>query len=293
MILVHARLRRLLRVVCALVLGGCAYGGPGHTGPGYTDAPETGRAYAEPPLPPIREGTIARLVVDGPNAFINGQRVQTGSYVVDGDTVTTGPATSAKLKLNDGGEIQLDQNTDPLFTQGACLIMKIFRGRAALRNLKCQEFEDRFQMKGVARSFIHIESGEDASRVTVLAGEVDIRSPGQATLGADAQYVAGRDGTGRIVQLTPQETAATVAWLRNYFRPRPGTQGTGVSGAEAGALGGVAGALIDLLTRDRKHPRVQQPRPPAGTGRQPDAAPLPGRNDEVVPPRGGQQPPVN
>lgn len=46
------------------------------------------------------------------------------------------------LKLNQGGYIQLDENTDPLLRQGACLLMKILRGRVVINNLRCQEFED-------------------------------------------------------------------------------------------------------------------------------------------------------
>ena len=46
-------------------------------------------------LPPIREGTLARLAVDGPNAYLTGERVVSGRYVKSAETVTTGPGTSA------------------------------------------------------------------------------------------------------------------------------------------------------------------------------------------------------
>ena len=190
---------------CALAFAGCAPIGPPFTGPA---------------LPPVRADTIGRLMVEGPNAFINGQQVQGGNYVFDGDTVSTGAATSVKLILNDGGEIQLDENTDPLFKQGACLLMKILRGRVAFHNMKCQEFEDGLKMAGVAKSYVNILSSERESRVTVIAGEVDMRSPTQATLRSDMQYVATSDGAARVLQLTPEQAAATIAWTRNYFRPR-------------------------------------------------------------------------
>lgn len=197
---------------CTLALG-CAPMGPAFTGP---------------PLPPVREDTIGRLRVDGINAFINGQRVQGGNYVFDGDTVSTGPATSAKLLLNDGGEIQLDENTDPLFKKGACLLMKILRGRVAFHNMHCQEFEDGFKMAGVARSYVHIMSTQFGSRVTVIAGEVDMRSPTRATLRSDMQYVATSEGTAQVLQLTPEQAVATVAWTRNFFRPPVMQSGNGL-----------------------------------------------------------------
>ena len=48
----HSLLSRL--ALCTLALGGCA---------------STGQLPGEPALPPIRAGTIARLIVDGPNAY--------------------------------------------------------------------------------------------------------------------------------------------------------------------------------------------------------------------------------
>ena len=254
----HLRLL-LLFAVCAAALAGCA----------------AGPQYAEPPLPPIRLDTIGRLRVDGPNAFINGVRVPSGSYVADGDSVTTGERTSAIVVLNDGGEIQLDADTDPLIRQGVCLIMEMVRGRVALRNLKCQEFKGPGGVHGRARSFVHIEAGAQATRVTVLTGEVNMFSPTEATLGADMQYVALADGTAQVLQLTAAQAVATVAWTRNYFRPRAG-QGSGLSSTQASLIGGAIGLLIDrALKRDRgSRPEIRtgegiqdyppQPTPPAG-----------------------------
>lgn len=230
--------------LCMLALGGCA---------------STGLVPAEPALPPLRAGTIARLLVDGPNAYLNRQPVRSGSYVVDGDTVSTGPGTSAKLILNEGGEIQLDENTDPLFKQGACLLMKILRGRVAFHNMKCQEFEDGLKMAGVARSFVHIMSSDEASRVTVLVGEVEMRSPSPAILGMDSEYVATREGAVQVLQLTPEEANARVAWTRNYFRPQAAPPPGGLSPAGAAAIGAGIGALWDFLGRDRHAPAPREP----------------------------------
>lgn len=254
----HSLLSWLAPCVFAFALGGCAVTAP---------------MPAEPALPPIRAGTIARLMVDGPNAFINGQRVAHGSYVIDGDTVSTGPATSVRLLLNEGGEIQLDENTDPLFKKGACLLMRMLRGRAALQNTQCQEFADGVNMAGVARSYIHILSTENDSRVTVIAGEVEMRSPSQAILHRNDEYVATREGAVQVLQLTQAEADARVAWTRNFFRPQARAQSGGMSPGQVGAIGAGIGALLDVITRNRQ----RAGRPPAGqtspTGRQSDATP--------------------
>jgi hypothetical protein len=258
-------------VVCPFALGACA---------------STAPMSAEPALPPLRTDTIARLMVDGPNAYINRQPVRGGSYVFDGDTVSTGPATSAKLILNEGGEIQLDENTDPLFKQGACLLMKILRGRVAFHNMKCQEFEDGLKMAGVARSYVHIESREDASRVTVLVGEVEMRSPSPAILGMDAEYVATREGAVEVLQLTPEEANARIAWTRNFFRPRATQESGGVSSGEAAAIGAGLGALLDFLGRGRRTPAPQEPGQRGRTQQETPAQPA------ATPPRGNQTVPA-
>jgi hypothetical protein len=254
--------------VCTLAVGGCAAIGP---------------APLAPELPPLRADTIARLRVDGPNAFINGRQVRGGNYVLDGDTVSTGPGTSAILVLNDGGEIQLDQDTDPLFRQGVCLLMKILRGRAALHNTRCQEFEDGVKMAGVARSFIHIDSQPDASRLTVIEGQVEMHRPSQEILGRNTQYVARADGTVERLQLTPEEAIGTVAWTRNFFRPRAAPQGEGMSPVAAGAIGLTIGGLVDYFLKNKRVPRPREPVPAPQTQPRSETVPparnVPGRID--------------
>lgn len=261
---------------CTLALGGCA---------------STSPPSAEAELPPIRAGTIARLKVDGPNAYLNGQPARSGSYVADGDTVSTGPRTSAMLVLNDGGTIQLDENTDPLFKQGACLLMKIFRGRVVFHNIRCQEFEDGLKMAGVARSLVHIMSAEEESRVTVIAGEVEMHSPSPAILGADMEYAATREGAVQVSQLTPEETMARIAWTRNYFHQPAAQPSGGLSPMGAAAVGGAIGGLLEILRHDRDRPEQQEPRPRLETLPQAQPEPPPIPQPEPLPPAPPGRPP--
>jgi hypothetical protein len=203
------RLIKVAIIACLLTVGGCA----------TTGAPGS----AANDLPPMREDTIDRLAGDGQNAYINGVRAPHGSYVRDGEVVTTGPGTSANLILNSGASIQLDQNTDPLFKlirQGACVLMEIIRGQAAVAtNDACVEFRnDRLDTAGVAHSVINIHAAEREVRVTVIEGQVQMLRPGDAMVGANQEYVSTEGGRWQVRQITPAEAAGTGVWTRDYFR---------------------------------------------------------------------------
>ncbi|WLI91227.1 FecR family protein [Massilia sp. R2A-15] len=208
------------------------------------------RGQAAPPnlkLPEVRGDTIARLAVDGPHAFINRRPAPSGSYVFDGDTVTTGPGTSALLVLNDGGSVQLDQNTDPefrLLRQGACLLMSILRGQAAIDTKGgCIEFRNqRLNTAGVARSVVNIRVTNREARVTVIEGSVEMMAPRMAKLGAYDQYFAASNGKSAIRRMTAADARAAGAWRQRYFRAEQpeadGPSDTDSSGAAAGASSG-------------------------------------------------------
>lgn len=203
------RLIKMPMIACVLTFAGCATNG----------APDS-RAYN---LPPPREDTIARLAVDGQNAYINGVRAPHGSYVRDGEVVTTGPATSANLIFNSGASIQLDQNTDPLFKllrQGACMLIEIARGQAAVAtNNACVEFSTvRFDTRGLAHSLINIRAAEREVRVTVIEGQVEMLRPGATILNANQEYIATEGGRWQVRQITPAQAAGTGAWTKDYFR---------------------------------------------------------------------------
>lgn len=188
--------------------------------------PFPARGQAAPPnleLPEVRVDTIARLAVDGPHAFINRRPAPSGSYVFDGDTVTTGPGTSALLVLNDGGSVQLDQNTDPefrLLRQGACLLMSILRGQAAIDTKGgCIEFRNqRLNTAGVARSVVNIRVTNREAWVTVIEGSVEMMAPRMAKLGAYDQYSAASNGKSAIRRMTAADAYAAGAWRQRYFR---------------------------------------------------------------------------
>ena len=265
------RLIRLPLAACAFAVVGCA-----------TNVPADSRRYE---LPPMRQDTIARLAVDGPNAYINTIKVPHGSYVRDGDIVTTGPGTSVQLLFNNGASIQLDQNTDPLFTmigEGTCVLMEIIFGQAAVAtNGRCVEFRNKkHNTEGVGRSLINVAARENETRVTVIEGHVDMLRPGPAALGADDEYVATSGTTWYVRQLTHGEALSRGAWTQRYF-PAP-------SARQQDATIPIIIGLIGLATLfggghgDAAKPS-QPAQPPAGAAGAPQTAPSSGRATGVAP----------
>lgn len=235
-------------IACVVAIGGCA-----------------SNAQPDPPsfsLPPIREDTIARLAVDGRNAFVNGIQVPHGTYVRDGDTVTTGPATSVSVVLNSGASIQLDQNTDPVFTElrkGACILMALVRGQAAVASGgKCVEVvSERLHTSSLIHSVVNIRAQENEMRITVIEGQVDMQRPGTAILRTNDEYVGTSDGRWQVRQLTPADAMATTAWTRAYFRPPARQSQPDYTVPALTAIGVAIGAI--LLNRDHgdQRPSVQ------------------------------------
>ena len=239
--------------LCTLVLGGCA---------------PTGPALTKSALPPMRTDTIGRLLIDGRNAFINGRPVvQNGSYVFSGETISTGPGTSVLLVLNDGGEIQLDQNTDPLLLEAFCLVMEMARGRAAVKNAACLQLRTKKpDTAGLVDSFVHVEVAPDAARVTVLQGRVTMQTPSQASLGPNQEYVARTGGGVETLQLTPEQAYARVAWTQNYFRQPTAQASDGLSSGGAAVLGGVIAAITHyIFNRNKDAPVQREPQPTTQT----------------------------
>lgn len=251
------RLVKLPIIACAITFGGCASNNP------YN-------------LPPVREDTIGRLAVDGPNAFMDRAPVTHGSYVRDGAKIITGPATSVNLILNSGASIQLDQNTDPVFRlirQGACVLIEILRGQAAVAsNNACVEFRtERLDTAGIVHSVINISAGEHENRITVIEGEVQMLRPGARTVGPNQVYAT--DGARvEVQQLTPADAAASGAWTRNYFKEAANQRQSNWMTAAFTAVVIGLGAYFVNKDGDRRQPSAVQS-PQSGTGG--TAAPTP------------------
>jgi hypothetical protein len=231
--------------------------------------------HAPPPqpwdnLPPVREDTIGRLQVDGPNAFINSMPAANGAYVRNGDLVSTGAKTNARIILNPpGGLIQLDENTDPEFTlikQGACLLIKFAKGQGLLKNVQCVQAEAG-SLQIVLKSLVNLKTTEQETQVTVLEGQVDVTSPTGAVVGLFQQYSLTRAGETRLLQLTSEQAHATAAWAQGYFQQPTAGQESGLStaGVVAGFLAAF-GLYHALHDHPSSHSQPKSTPPPATTG---------------------------
>ena len=244
-------------------------------------------------LPPAREDTIGRLQVDGTRAYLNDTPVTNGAYVRAGDVLATGANTGARVVLNDGGFVQLDQNTDPEFTlirQGTCVLVKFAHGRGLLTSVKCVEAQAG-QLNFVLKSLVNLQTTGEAAQVTVLEGKVEITSPASAFVETFQEYALSSTGATSLVTLTPEQAQATVEWSKRFFRtPSAGNQDGGSPGA---VMGGVAiGLGLWEIFHHNSHPSrppVERPQPPVESPRAPPATPpaAPANPDVRPPPATG------
>lgn len=171
---------------------------------------------------PQRE-VLGSLEVDGIYAFINGTRAYHGARVYDGDVVTTGSATSVRVRFRDGGFVQLDENTDPefrLFREGGCILVKIATGQAFV-DAKRICIEDP-NLVAVLNSKVNWRIREARSVVTVIEGSVSVERPVRVTLGQYDQYlVRQQTPEGPPRRLTREEAEATARWTERFFRAPP------------------------------------------------------------------------
>jgi hypothetical protein len=174
------------------------------------------------PSGPQRE-VLGSLEVDGSNAFVNGSRAYNGASVRDGDVVTTGAATGVRVRLRDGGFVQLDENTDPvfrLFREGGCLLVKIATGQAFVDARRiCIEDPN---LVAVLNSKVNWRFDAARSVVTVLEGSASVERPAPVGLGQYDQYlVRERTPEGPPRRLTREEAEATARWTERFFRAAP------------------------------------------------------------------------
>lgn len=257
------RLALAAMLACVLMMVGDATAGPA---PDQSDN-----------LPPVRADTIARLAVDGKAAYINKKPAYHGSYVYSGDRVHTGPGTSVILVLNDGGTIQLDENTDPdffkLLKEGACVVMKLAAGQAFVdKKSWCVRVEvERPEVALVLNSTINLKVTDQEAWLTVLEGRIEMISPRPATLTTNDRYIAAIDGTVDIQRLTRADAVAAGAWRQRYFgyaQAQPQSQAQqpgGLSVTEKAIIGFGGIYILDRILRGR-HDKATQPDATAAGG---------------------------
>src|SRR6185295_8710516 len=87
------------------------------------------------PRPVDRGGEIGVLATAGSQVFVNGGLAAVGTAIRNGDTVSTGAASSALVNFTTGGVLQLDADTDPTLNQfwsGLQCVIEIVAGSGEL-----------------------------------------------------------------------------------------------------------------------------------------------------------------
>ncbi|MBL8391745.1 MAG: hypothetical protein JNN21_07710 [Candidatus Accumulibacter sp.] len=181
-----------------------------------------GAACAPLPAGDAGGAAIGTLQVAGPNVFLNGARARDGATVHDGDTVTTGAASSAFVAFNEGGFVQLDENTDPRFsfrveTRGRqrCIHIQIDIGQIFIdKDVQCFSTPD---VTGNLGSRVNIRVSGKETIVTVLAGRALMFGEREQSIPAagEASWRRGRQ-IGSLRLLDAPELAATVGWRERY-----------------------------------------------------------------------------
>lgn len=197
------------------------------------------------PLPPAPypEGTggpgsgpppqrwIGRITsIEGRNAFVDpgnvgaGRPAQLGQTLQAGDRFYTGPGSRMKIDFWNGGNIELDENTDPsLFQDLSCLVVSLFRsGRifvdksdACIESLgtKSQQFSKVVYSVMPAGPYLQI---------TVVDGKARTLLPAVAEAPTGWRIdVNGRAilANGRAYQVSEEAIRQSIAWTL-YYRNR-------------------------------------------------------------------------
>jgi beta-lactam-binding protein with PASTA domain len=165
---------------------------------------------------------IGTLKIQGPNVTVNGTSATDGMAFHSGDVVATGPASRARLWLNTGGFIQLEENTDPgivkTIREGLCwIIINIRVGMFGAQTGDCGQIA-----KGphgnesiVLSQYVLAVSGQ-ASVLSLLAGSAEVRNRRQVRVGEGQQVVMTRDFISDPRRMSGREIQLLVDWLGSF-----------------------------------------------------------------------------
>ncbi|HBG06391.1 MAG: hypothetical protein A2075_05650 [Geobacteraceae bacterium GWC2_58_44] len=182
-------------------------------------------------LPPRPGDSIGILRVSGPNVWLNNAPANDGEPVRIGSSLATGPGSSALLEFRDGGYLQLDENTDPIFEwleQSKCILIRIFKGQAYLKRERACVEGPNLSLVLNSEVNLRIQARPGVSEVTLLRGRADVSAPTPITLLPGQQFVASERRITALRTLSPAELRSIVAWRGEFrFRPLPVPQPEG------------------------------------------------------------------
>jgi ferric-dicitrate binding protein FerR (iron transport regulator) len=162
---------------------------------------------------------VGVLGVSGSAVYVNRAPAQSGRMIYSGDEVSTGPASSAIVDFGGGHFLQLDENTDPLFSwrtvdQIRCIFIQMFSGQAyADSSPLCLATP---AVDVVSGSRINVRAQPQTAIITLLEGHMTPRRPPGRALAAGEELVVEPGGRLELRRLAPEALAARVAWRQRY-----------------------------------------------------------------------------
>lgn len=178
------------------------------------------------PVTPRAGDVIGTLRVSGPNVWLNEAPARDGDQVRLGSTLATGAGSGALVDFEEGGTLQLDENTDPVFEwleQSKCILIRIFTGQAFLKKgHACVQGPDISLVLDSEANFL-VGEPPAPSRVTLLRGTAAVTAPVRVKLLPGQQLVtAPFRAKPTIRTLSAAELRSVAAWRGEFrFKPLP------------------------------------------------------------------------
>jgi hypothetical protein len=198
----------------------------------YPTTPST--SYGSPRLVGTLEG------ITGPEAYyIRGNtgpaRARNGLPIYEGDHIYTGPGTRMILRFAQGGEAELDENTDPVprfLVDLGCLVVDLLRtGRMFVDGSAVCVGAVGTLTKQDSQVVYDVRPGY--AQITVAGGRAQMRRPRVEVVPAGWRIDAtAREvmNNGRPYQLTRAQVEDAVRWTRWYQQRRPALPGLAAPG---------------------------------------------------------------
>ena len=163
--------------------------------------------------PDSRERIGTLQVMTGQNVFLNRRPASSGMVVYNGDNVSTGENSKARVRFFQGGFVELDQNTDPDFIMKAyCLLVKIFKGQVYAEGSDiCIETPE---SESLLDSAVNIKVLPGLTIATVLKGKLTIRRPKYLVIRGHQQARIRKTTIENVRSLSRQEVERVTEWRR-------------------------------------------------------------------------------
>lgn len=156
-----------------------------------------------PQVGPSGERRItATLLTDGDTVRVNGRRAETGQPISPGDLVTTGQRSSALIRFSDGTTVQLDENTDPIFSwTGDRLQIRMEDGAAEVKKgvwIKIVEVIGDLADFFTFSDFVVEERRTQFFRVDLFSGRMQMTRPQTGPVQPGGEYFLVRAGSAEV-----------------------------------------------------------------------------------------------